>query len=92
MAIEMPRDQSELHQPWMPVLADAWAMPFASHTFDYVITPWFRDVMNRDCKKLIFLIDKMLKPNGYWVNYGPFLYNENLPESEKYTSEEIKAY
>lgn len=88
--LKCPKSEPQLHQSWIPILADAWAMPFAPHSFDYVITPWFVDVMNRDCKQLIAQLDKMLKPNGYWINYGPFLYNENLPVSEKYTSEEIK--
>lgn len=88
--LKCPETNAELHQSWIPILADAYAMPFVPHTFDYVVTPWFIDVMSIDCKKLIFLIDKMLKPSGYWINYGPFLYNEKIPESEKYTSEEIK--
>jgi len=88
--LKCPKSGPQLHQSWIPILADAWAMPFVPHSFDYVITPWFIDVMNQDCKRLIAQLDKMLKPGGFWVNYGPFLYNENLVDSAKYTSEEIK--
>ncbi len=84
--------EQELHDTWYPVIADAWSMPFAGHSFDLVITPWFLDINGRDVKDLIPLVEKSLVHGGHWLNYGPFLYRQEAPENEKYTGAEILEF
>lgn len=90
--LKCPQQEQTLHDSWYPVVADAWAMPFADHSFDLVITPWFLDVNGRDVKDLIPLVESLLVRGGHWLNYGPFLYQEEAPEHEKYTSAEIREF
>jgi hypothetical protein len=85
------REQA-LHDTWYPMIADAWSLPFANHSFDLVITPWFLDINGRDVKQLIPVVEKSLVPAGHWLNYGPFLYRQEAPEHEKYTSAEILEF
>jgi predicted RNA methylase len=90
--LNCPTGSEHLRHTWFPLLADAWAMPFSAQSFDLVITPWFIDVMKRDCKELIALVEKLLVPGGYWLNYGPFLYSDDFKESCKYNSTELKDF
>lgn len=90
--LKCPEHEQTLHDTWYPLIADAWSMPFADNAFDLVITPWFLDINGRDVKELIPLVEKTLVPGGYWLNYGPFLYRQETPEHEKYTSAEIREF
>jgi hypothetical protein len=90
--LKCPEQAQRLHETWYPMIADAWSMPFADHSFDLVITPWFLDINGRDVKDLIPLVEKSLVPGGYWLNYGPFLYRQEAPEHQKYTSTEILEF
>ena len=84
--------EPHLRDTWFPMLADAWTMPFAAQSFDLIVTPWFIDVMHRDCKDLIAVVEKLLIPGGHWLNYGPFLYGNDFSERCKYTSTELKDF
>lgn len=75
---------------WLPFAGDAWALPFAEGSFDLVVTPWFIDITGRDVKTLIPVVERMLKPGGRWLNYGPLLYSDQLPESQRYTFAELR--
>jgi hypothetical protein len=90
--LKCPEREQKLHDTWYPMIADAWSMPFADHSFDLVITPWFLDINGRDVKDLIPLVEKALVHGGHWLNYGPFLYRQEAPENEKYTSAEILEF
>lgn len=75
---------------WLPFAGDAWALPFAAGSFDLVVTPWFIDITGRDFKTLLPVVERMLKPGGCWINYGPLLYSDQLPESQRYTFAELR--
>jgi hypothetical protein len=75
---------------WLPFAGDAWALPFAQSSFDLVVTPWFIDITGRDIKTLLPVVEHMLKPGGCWLNYGPLLYSDQLPESQRYTFAELR--
>jgi hypothetical protein len=36
------------------------------------------------------LVERVLKPGGCWLNHGPLLYSDTLPESQKYTFAELR--
>lgn len=78
------------HESWFPVAGDAWHLPFAEQSFDLVVTPWFLDITGKDCKSLMALVERALKPGGCWLNHGPLLYSDTLPESQKYTFAELR--
>jgi len=80
----------EQRASWLPFAGDAWALPFAEGSFDMVVTPWFIDITGRDVKTLVPVVERMLKPGGSWLNYGPLLYSDQLPESQRYTFAEIR--
>ncbi|MGE4131019.1 MAG: methyltransferase domain-containing protein [Bdellovibrionales bacterium] len=44
---------------------------FADGLFDLVLTPWFLDVSPISPPDQIALINKVLKPGGRWIQYGP---------------------
>ena len=83
-------DSDERRGTWQPICADAWALPFARGSFDIIVTPWFMDINGQDAKALIAQVEQTLKPGGYWINYGPFLYVDSLRESQRYTSDELR--
>jgi hypothetical protein len=87
-----PPGDKKLRDTWFPLLADALFTPFAAQSFDLIVTPWFIDVMKRDCKDFIALVEKLLIPGGQWLNYGPFLYGDNMPENLKYSTTELKDF
>ncbi len=82
--------EAELRLRWHVIAADAWAAPLQPAAFDLVVTPWFADINGRDCKDLIGLVDTLLMPGGHWLNHGPFLYPDELPDSQKYTPQELR--
>lgn len=90
--LHCPAGDKQLRDTWFPLLADARSTPFAAQSFDLVVTPWFIDVMKRDCKEFIALVEKLLVPGGQWLNYGPSLYGDNVPENLKYTTAELKNF
>lgn len=75
---------------WHALAADAWHLPFAEQSFDLVVTPWFLDITGKDCKSLLAVVERALKPGGCWLNHGPLLYSDTLPESQKYTFSELR--
>ena len=52
------------------VLADARALPFDPESFDTVVTPWFTDVAQESARTTAQRINRLLKPGGYWLNFG----------------------
>src|SRR5262249_25249402 len=48
---------------------EEWA--FAENSVDLVVTCWLIDVVSIAPRRLFSLINRVLKPNGRWLNYGP---------------------
>ena len=90
--LKVPEGQESLRDSWHVFSADAWTMPFKEQSFDLVITPWFLDINGQDCRDLIAVVERVLKPSGSWLNFGPFLYQNEAPQSEKYTPQEIREF
>ena len=55
-------------------IADALALPFATGSFDVVVTHWFLDRVGRDPATVASLVHRLLRPGGVWINRGPLLY------------------
>ena len=85
------RPDAKAHPGFVVIAADAWALPFAEQSFDLVVTPWFVDICGKDFKQTLGVVDQMLIPGGAWLNTGPFLYPDELPEDQKYTPEELRT-
>lgn len=69
--------------------ADAWNLPLAPGSFDLIVTPWFIDIVGGDFKDLLGKLQPVLRPEGYWLNYGPLKYYDGMPEQHKYSHKEI---
>lgn len=89
-ALQSPPGADSQRENWHAFAGDAWALPFVEHSFDVVVTPWFIDITGRDVRDIIEVVARMLKPGGYWLNYGPLLYSDALPESQLYTFDELR--
>lgn len=63
----------------LPWLADALALPFATGSFDVVVTHWFLDRIGQDSATVASLVHRLLRPGGVWINRGPLLYEGSRP-------------
>ena len=72
------------------VLGDALRPPFPEQTFDTVVTPWLIDIISEDFPVLAARINRMLKKDGRWVNFGSLAFS-NAKRAECYSPEEVKA-
>ncbi|MGH0036629.1 MAG: PqqD family peptide modification chaperone [Myxococcota bacterium] len=69
-------------------LGDVFAPPFAEASIDVIVTPWFIDVLPEGFRALSRRINRLLKPGGTWISFGPLSF-ESLPEAARYTPEEV---
>jgi len=72
------------------VLADALRPPFAEASFDTVVTPWLIDIISEDLPVFSARINRLLKPEGRWVNFGSLAFAAPQ-KSHCYSPEEVKA-
>jgi SAM-dependent methyltransferase len=70
------------------VLADLSRPPFQDHRFDLVVTPWLLDVVGDGTEDLIKRINRLLSPNGVWLNHGSAAFQSPDP-ALRFTWEEI---
>ena len=52
------------------VFGDALRPPFATASFDTVVTPWIIDIVNETLPVQAARINQLLKPEGRWINFG----------------------
>jgi SAM-dependent methyltransferase/uncharacterized protein YbaR (Trm112 family) len=72
------------------VLGDALRPPFPEKSFDTVITPWLIDIIDEDLPILAARINRLLKKDGRWVNFGSLAFSS--PQKTRcYSPEEVKA-
>ena len=72
------------------VLADALRPPFATGSFDTVLTPWLVDVIDEDLPILAARINGLLKDGGRWINFGSLAFDH--PDAARcYSTEEALA-
>jgi ubiquinone/menaquinone biosynthesis C-methylase UbiE/uncharacterized protein YbaR (Trm112 family) len=72
------------------VLGDALRAPFAPESFDTVVTPWLIDIITEDLPLLAGRINRLLKPEGRWVNFGSLAF-ASPQRARRYSPEETKA-
>jgi hypothetical protein len=54
--------------------ADGINFPGKRGAFDWVITPWFIDIIDLDSQILAKRINHLLKPGGRWFNFGTLVF------------------
>jgi ubiquinone/menaquinone biosynthesis C-methylase UbiE/uncharacterized protein YbaR (Trm112 family) len=72
------------------VLADALRAPFAAGSFDTVVTPWLIDIITEDLPDFAARINRLLKDDGRWVNFGSLAFSSPA-RARRYSPEETKA-
>lgn len=53
------------------LFADGTQVPFQKESFDFILTPWFIDVVPVEFPLLLNRINQALKIGGSWVHFGP---------------------
>ena len=72
------------------VFGDALRPPFATASFDTVITPWIIDIVNEELTIQAARINKLLKPQGRWINFGSLAF-DHPQRARRYSTEETLA-
>jgi ubiquinone/menaquinone biosynthesis C-methylase UbiE/uncharacterized protein YbaR (Trm112 family) len=72
------------------VLGDALRPPFPEGTFDAVVTPWLIDIISEDLPVFAARINRLLKKEGRWVNFGSLAF-ASPRQSQRYSPEEVKG-
>jgi ubiquinone/menaquinone biosynthesis C-methylase UbiE/uncharacterized protein YbaR (Trm112 family) len=72
------------------VLGDALRAPFAAGSFDTVVTPWLIDIITEDLPDFAARINRLLKDDGRWVNFGSLAFSSPA-RARCYSPEETKA-
>lgn len=71
------------------VFGDALRPPFAKARFDTVMTPWIIDIVNETLPAQAARINRLLKPNGRWINFGSLAF-EHPDRARRYSAEETQ--
>jgi ubiquinone/menaquinone biosynthesis C-methylase UbiE/uncharacterized protein YbaR (Trm112 family) len=72
------------------VLGDALRAPFSEKSFDTVVTPWLIDIITEEFPTLAARINRLLKKEGRWVNFGSLAFS-NARRADRHSPEEVKA-
>ena len=72
------------------VLGDVLRAPFAEASFDTVVTPWLIDIVAEDLPVMAARINRLLKKQGRWVNFGSLAF-DHAERARRYSPEETKA-
>jgi len=72
------------------VLGDALRPPFPEKSFDTVVTPWLIDVITEDLPVFAARINRLLRKEGRWINFGSLSFHSPR-QSHCYSPEEVKA-
>ena len=72
------------------VLADALRPPFPDGSFDTVVTPWLIDIISEDLSIFSARVNRLLKEEGRWVNFGSLAF-ASPKKARCYSPEEVKA-
>ena len=64
--------------------------PFPESLFDTVVTPWLIDIIAEDFPVLVARINRLLKKEGRWVNFGSLAFS-TANRADRCSPEEVKA-
>jgi SAM-dependent methyltransferase len=67
--------------------ADALNPPLAPGSLDTVVTPWFVDAVGADLRVIARAVNRVLKPGGRWLNFGPLRFTG--PPAAQYLEGEV---
>jgi hypothetical protein len=67
--------------------ADALRPPLPAASVDTLITPWFIDAVPADIRETAASVNRLLKPGGVWLNFGPLRFQGAL--SRLYSIDEV---
>ncbi len=70
------------------VLANAMHPPFATASFDTVLTPWLIDIIPRDLRDFMPRVNQLLNKGGVWLNTGSLAFF-HANEAWRYSEEEV---
>lgn len=71
------------------ILGNALDEPIAESSLDLVVTPWLLDVIPENSGPFIARINRILKPGGLWLNFGPLVFYRRKI-AHRHTHEEIR--
>jgi len=69
--------------------ADGINFPGKANSIDWVITPWFIDIIDLDSQVLAKRINRLLKPGGCWYNFGTLVFRSKN-NAHNYGREEMR--
>lgn len=72
------------------VFGDALRPPFAPASFNTVVTPWIIDIVNEALPIQAARINRLLKPQGRWINFGSLAFDHPV-RAHRYSAEETLA-
>lgn len=72
------------------ILGDACAPPFASESFDTVLTPWLIDILPVPLPQFAATVNRLLPIGGRWVNTGSLAFAHSNPR-HNYAPDELGA-
>ena len=75
---------------FVPVLGNALRPPFAAGAFDTIVTPWVIDIVSDDLASFAARLNRLLKADGRWVNFGSLAFS-GAQHAGHYSPEEVKA-
>lgn len=67
--------------------ADALRPPLAPGSVDTLVTPWFIDAVAADIRETAASVNRLLKPGGVWLNFGPLRFQGAM--SRLYAIDEV---
>ena len=65
--LQAPTKENDIHF----LYADALQIPFKRNSIDVIITPWLIDILPGDPELLMRSVNRVLKEEGCWINFGP---------------------
>lgn len=71
------------------LFADGMNLPFKAKALDQIVTPWFIDIIPQDLNELARKINRSLKTNGQWFNFGPLGFQHTM-NSKCYSVQEVE--
>jgi hypothetical protein len=81
------RGPGQLPPGFQLLFADAFSPPFVPGSVDTLLTPWFIDAVEPELPRTLAALSGVLKPGGYWVNFGPLRFDGRI--ASRYMLEDV---